>query len=167
MEAKATTGEPQGSVEEIAVPSGKLVHTVAAGETLSGVANKYDVSMADITLWNGLEDAALTPGQKLTVFLDPKAASPAEPAEEESGTAPVPEPPTSEASAASEADDAPRPAHYAPKNPTVEYVVQSGDTLLKISREFHTTTDVLMQMNEIKDAGKIFIGQKLRVPAPK
>jgi len=45
-----------------------------------------------------------------------------------------------------------------------EYIVAKGDTLFKIAVRFNTTTAELLKINpEIKDANKIFVGQKIRV----
>ena len=43
-------------------------HTVRSGETLSGVAQRYGVSVRDLRTWNGLgADSVLRPGQRLVV----------------------------------------------------------------------------------------------------
>lgn len=43
-------------------------HTVRSGETLSGIASKYGVSMADLQSWNGIRNASsIYVGQKLKV----------------------------------------------------------------------------------------------------
>ncbi|MDK1020907.1 MAG: glycoside hydrolase family 3 N-terminal domain-containing protein, partial [Candidatus Hydrogenedentes bacterium] len=47
----------------------KMVHTVAPGDTLLELAERYKVSVDDLTLWNGLDDGAIQEGQKLTIFL--------------------------------------------------------------------------------------------------
>lgn len=44
-----------------------------------------------------------------------------------------------------------------------KYTVKSGDTLSKIASRFKTTTKKLQKLNNIKNADKIFVGQKLRV----
>ena len=52
-----------------------------------------------------------------------------------------------------------------PVTGTQEYVVVKGDTLFKIATRYGTTVVNLMKLNpEIKDASKIYVGQKLRVP---
>ena len=49
-------------------PSGnKIKHTVAQGENLFRIAQKYGVSMADIRQWNQLENNALDIGQELVI----------------------------------------------------------------------------------------------------
>src|SRR5690606_32785304 len=79
MDTSAPSPAPAAAEEEIAlvpVPAGKLIHRVTDGETLSSVADKYGVGMAEITLWNGLQSAALTPGQMLTIFLEAESGAP-------------------------------------------------------------------------------------------
>ena len=55
-----------------------------------------------------------------------------------------------------------RDVEYA-DNPTTVYVVQKGDTLSKIARKFGVTVARLQTLNGIKNAGLIFVGQKLAV----
>jgi LysM repeat protein len=48
--------------------TGQIVHTVAAGDTLSKLARQYGVNVADIQRLNNLADPnKLTPGQKLII----------------------------------------------------------------------------------------------------
>jgi beta-N-acetylhexosaminidase len=163
-----TPTEPEDVPAEIPVAAGKLVHTVSQGETLSAIADRYEVSMADITLWNGLESPALTEGQILTIFLEaepapagPEAAT-SEPGGETAASAPAP---AAEPAPAGSGETRPRPAHYTPKTTTTTYVVKSGDTLMNIAREHTTTVETLLSLNQLKDANQIFVGQKLQVPA--
>ena len=51
---------------------GKYYHTVSSGETLSWIANWYDVPLADLMSWNGLNAASvIRPGQKLLLLVVP------------------------------------------------------------------------------------------------
>jgi LysM repeat protein len=47
------------------------------------------------------------------------------------------------------------------------YVVAKGDTPVSIAKKFKVTSDQLLTANNIEDAHKLKIGQKLVVPAPK
>lgn len=86
----------------VRVPGEGLKHTVKSGETLGGIARKYDVRVADIAVANNIADPAkIRPGQELTIpgFTLPagKAAKPAKaaPASPKSGdAAPAPAEPT-------------------------------------------------------------------------
>jgi LysM repeat protein len=46
------------------------------------------------------------------------------------------------------------------------YVVQPGDTLFRISLRFNTTVPAIAQLNGISNPNLIFVGQRLRIPAP-
>lgn len=49
---------------------------------------------------------------------------------------------------------------------TTIYVVQRGDTLARIAARYSTTVNTLMQLNNIRNPNLIYVGQRLRVPAP-
>lgn len=44
------------------------------------------------------------------------------------------------------------------------YVIQPGDSLWKIARQYQTTVDALAQANQIANPDRIYIGQKLLIP---
>ena len=54
-------------------------------------------------------------------------------------------------------------AAEAPGEPTY-YVVEPGDSLGSIARDYDTTIDALMQANGIEDADTLIVGQRLIVP---
>jgi LysM repeat protein len=47
------------------------------------------------------------------------------------------------------------------------YVVAKGDTPVSIAKKFKITSAQLVAANDIEDAHKLKIGQKLVIPAPK
>ena len=49
---------------------------------------------------------------------------------------------------------------------TTIYIVHRGDTLARIAQRFNTTVYALMQLNGIRNPNLIYIGERLRVPAP-
>ena len=51
-------------------------------------------------------------------------------------------------------------------NGVIIYTVRRGDTLTAIARRFNTTVSVLMRLNSISNSNRIYIGKRLRVPAP-
>lgn len=56
--------------------SGNYYHVVQSGETLSGIANLYDVPLADLMNWNGLGAASvIIPNQKLLLRITPPATA--------------------------------------------------------------------------------------------
>jgi LysM repeat protein len=55
---------------------GNYYHTVQSGETLSGIANLYEVPLADLMNWNGLSAASvIIPNQKLLLRVTPPATA--------------------------------------------------------------------------------------------
>lgn len=51
-------------------PDGSIIHTVLEGHTLWAIAARYEVSLADLYLFNALTDeSVLNPGDKLTIRL--------------------------------------------------------------------------------------------------
>ena len=55
---------------------GNYYHTVQSGETLSWIADLYDVPLADLMAWNGLNNASVIhPEQKLLLLVTPPATA--------------------------------------------------------------------------------------------
>jgi LysM repeat protein len=53
---------------------GRYYHTVRSGETLSWIADLYEVPLADLMAWNGLNNASIIrPDQKLLLLVTPPA----------------------------------------------------------------------------------------------
>jgi LysM repeat protein len=72
---------------------GKYYHTVRSGETLSWIAGLYDVRLADLMAWNGLNTTSvIRPEQKLLLLVTPPATPTASPTGTPSPTAILPSP---------------------------------------------------------------------------
>lgn len=55
---------------------GRYYHTVQSGQTLSWIASYYDVPLASLMLWNGLNsDSIIRPNQKLLLVVTPPATA--------------------------------------------------------------------------------------------
>ena len=53
---------------------GNYYHTVQNGETLSWIAGLYDIPLADLMTWNGMDNTSvIRPGQKLLLLITPPA----------------------------------------------------------------------------------------------
>ena len=60
---------------------GKYYHTVQSGETLSWIADLYDVPLASLMVWNGLNNASvIRPQQRLLLVVTPPATETPTPA---------------------------------------------------------------------------------------
>jgi len=126
-------------------------HVVKPGETLSGIAAQYGLTVDQLMSVNGLTDPdRLTEGQALK--LPPTAAR---------------TPATGAASANPAPAGAPAAAPSAqPAARTSEYVVQAGDTLGGIAKALGISLKALMDANgELADPDRLRIGQKLNVPS--
>ncbi len=65
---RAARGGPEDRVQ-------RVDYTVQRGDSLSRIAQRFDVDVADIRRWNDLDDAVLQPGQRLTLRVDVTAQS--------------------------------------------------------------------------------------------
>jgi len=55
---------------------GNYYHTIGSGETLSWIAGFYEVPLADLMAWNGLNNTSVIfPGQKLVLLVTPPATA--------------------------------------------------------------------------------------------
>ena len=113
-------------------------HKVRKGETVSGIARKYGVSQWAVIDANGMRRPyRISIGQKVIVPVPLDG----------SGT------------------------QYSSKRESRDYnltsgayVVKRGDTLWDLARAFGTTTKALRQLNRIARNGRIYVGQKLKIP---
>lgn len=130
--------EPRSrTVESGAADNAQKVHVVQPGESLGSIARLYRAYISQLIAWNNLKDADVTPGQKLIVFgaLDNSASAQV---------------------------DQPRGNDGGAKK-IIRYRVRRGDTLLSISRKYHTTVQHLMALNNMGGRMKIVPGQRLKV----
>jgi len=144
-------------------------HTVLAGQTLTDVASTHGVTVPAIATENNLsQDATLTAGATLKItkttivsgFRSPVIPDPSVVTVSSSSTPATPAPSTP-------ATPTDPPAAPAPSNPVqssaTEYVVKSGDTLLRIAFIHGTTVSNLANLNSITNPSRIFVGQTLRI----
>jgi membrane-bound lytic murein transglycosylase D len=123
---------------------GQAVHTVARGETLGTIAEKYKMSLNDLRRLNNIKGTNITVGQKLTL----RAAPPAEKPAPKAGKG---EPPRAEAAGA---------AIRAQGSP---HTVADGETIYSIARKHHLTTEQLLALNPKLSGVNIRPGQKIAV----
>lgn len=69
------TPRPLTPIERLTPESdGKYYHTIQSGETLSWIADLYDIAVTDLMSWNGLNASSiLQPSQKLVLQVTPPA----------------------------------------------------------------------------------------------
>lgn len=131
------TGTPPAAAPAAAAapaPTG-ATHTVARGETVSHVAQRYGTTVSAIVNANGLDARAFVrAGQTLTI---PGAAQPA----------PAPAAPAAAPAAAS-----------------TTHTVGSGETVSSIAKRYGTTVQAIVGANGLDKRAFIRAGQKLAVP---
>ncbi len=71
----SSTPQPLTPLEKLTPASdGKYYHIIKSGETLSWIAKLYDISLADLMAWNGLDASSiLYPNEKLLLLVTPPA----------------------------------------------------------------------------------------------
>lgn len=159
--------------------SDDATHTVRYGETLSEIAQAYNVAMADLMAWNGLTDpdaiyvgqilvvpptdepvssvAQSTDGAQSTDAVQPTGSSaPANDVLPEKNASP-------ETAASTEAETALVHRAFASLNPT--YTVQTGDTLGWIALRYGVDLAALKALNRLDNGARIAVGQRLLLPA--
>lgn len=140
----------------------KLVYVVKDGDNLGFISEWYDVGLSELRYWNNIYRNTIRVGQKLAVYVDPSKASRYEKVNtmtfaekqqlEGKSTAPVAPAPSSLAVMASTDQD------------YEFYTVKYGDTVWDIAKKYDgvSATDIL-KLNNIPDASRIQVGQKLRI----
>ncbi len=138
---------PPASAATPAAPEETTDYTVRPGDTLSGIAHQYRLSVNDLVALNKLADPnKVRAGQKLLlpgrVTIKPAAAKP-------------------------KAKPAAKPAAAAPASAAAlqgtEYTVVSGDNLSKIAKRCGVSLSALRAANALQ-SDRLQIGQKLKIP---
>jgi len=110
-----------------------IVHTVAAGESLSVISRKYGVSVNDIKRWNGMRGNNLSVGQRLKVYPSGEMAAEIKKRQEVMET-----------------------------NGKKIHIVSSGETVYSITNKYNITQADLKEWNRLEN-NTLSIGQELIV----
>ncbi|MDR9365472.1 MAG: LysM peptidoglycan-binding domain-containing protein [Balneolaceae bacterium] len=127
----------------------RILHEVQAGESLFGISQLYNVTIAEIQEWNNLENTNLEAGTDLIIYPQEErteeqpSIDDLEDMDEEERTSIVER--YSESAAESET-----------------YTVKSGDTLYGIARQHDMTITELRQINNLQD-DMLRVGQRITV----
>ncbi|HLC05013.1 MAG TPA: LysM domain-containing protein [Anaerolineales bacterium] len=121
---------------ETPTPEGPKTYIVEPGDTLSSIADQFDVDILLLISVNNISDpSAINAGQELII---PQAGAVL---------------PTTTA----------LPQTLVPGS-RIEYVVQPGDSLESIASEFNSTAEKIAELNDIKVTDVLFVGKVLIVP---
>lgn len=126
--------------------SADTTYVVQYGDTLYRIALNHDVSMQAIMEANGIGNAdVIYVGQVLTI---PDGSSEPQPTQP---SAPQPTQP-------------PAPQPTAPPSGGTTHIVQRGETLAGIGRQYNVTVASLVIANNLANANYIYVGQRLTIP---
>jgi len=124
------------TLEPSATASVPFLYTVALDDTLSSIAERFDVEFIIIMALNGLNNnSVLFVGQDL-IIPDPNTGLP-NPTALPGGL---------------------------PRGAEIDYLVLPGDTLASIAAQFLSTEEEIIDANELENSNLIFVGQLLKVP---
>ncbi|MCB0185850.1 MAG: LysM peptidoglycan-binding domain-containing protein, partial [Caldilineaceae bacterium] len=137
------------------------VHVVAAGETLSEIAQSYDVPMGDVMRLNGISDAdAIYVGQHLRIPAALDAITVSEPVDEDTADTEVA---ANEDTGVEVANAAISTVAITSLNPT--YTVRIGDTIPGIALRYDLSVAALRSVNGLAPGDPLRAGQALILPA--
>lgn len=142
----------------------KLTYTVKDGDNLGFISEWYDVPLSELRYWNNIYRNTIKIGQKLSVYVDPAKADRYSKINSMSfSDKQKMEGKVTSSSGTSAA--APQVSASAVTSGDYEfYTVRTGDTVWDIAKKFDgvSATDIL-KLNNISDASRIMVGQKLRI----
>ncbi|WP_199506684.1 MULTISPECIES: lytic transglycosylase [unclassified Psychrobacter] len=119
-------------------------YTVQSGDTLTGTANRFGLSVSQLASYNNLStQASLLRGQKLWLVPGKVTAS---------SRSSTPASTSSNTSSSSSVR-------------TQNYKVQAGDGLIALARQFNMSSAALADMNGISATDNLYVGQTLKIPA--
>ena len=130
------------------VVSQPVFYKVAQGDTLSKIAKLHKVAVSDLVKWNELKGDVIHLGQTLKVAINQSASI-------ENNSPIVNRNEVVREVAVTKASSQPRIENY---------IVEKGDTLFRIAKKFGTKPQSILEANQLKDANKIGVGMKLKVP---
>lgn len=176
-----------GSRSESSGKQKVLTHRVKKGETISRIASRYGVSVADVKRWNKLKRNSLKKGQRLRIYkstpqentslaqnkqdnspsqVSGSLAEIVQKSTTDDNNAAVQQQQTTASNANTTKATTSKKATTTTaqsKKKSASYKVKKGDTLSTISRKTGVSVDKIKKANKISNS-KIRVGQVLKIP---
>lgn len=157
----AETAAPAPNPAPEPVATAPVYHVVRTGETLGIIARQYGLTWQDIATQNNIPNPnRILVGQQLVIMT---ASAP-----DTAAVAPVPvNEPVVEAQPVlvSPPEPTAAPITTTPEQPTTRtHIVQPGQHLASIARQYGVSWSVIAQANNITDPNRIYAGQNLTIP---
>lgn len=118
-----------------------IIHRIRNGDTISGIADRYGVSMASLVQLNGLRSRNFIRAGQILRLPGSDGSVPLTLAQL----------------------DGEQPVDIESLESGESYIVRSGDSIDAISRRFGVPEDRLLANNGIRDKNRIYVGQELRI----
>ena len=157
------TAKPDTTPTQLDASANGSIYTVKARDSVARIAHRHHVSVTRLMAANGLKNGRLHIGQKLTIPEKSSEAATGLAALREPNTTMLGDDPMPSEKVVSTTHD--KSAVSAPASGRHVYTVTKGDTLSKIAHHFHTSANAIMTLNNISDARKLRLGQKLKIPS--
>ena len=137
----------------------RLVHyRVVRGDTLEGIAERFDVSVAQLKRWNNIHGASVPRGSRLKIYAGGSGdASPRSASAAKSVVHPV----ASNGGAAVSVHNV--AVSGGDKSATVEHRVKQGETLYSIAHAYKTSVESIRQANSFLDERPLKAGDVLTI----
>jgi membrane-bound lytic murein transglycosylase D len=153
LDAHATV--PSGfllNVPTVPVVTRVVHYRVQRGDTLEGIADRFDVTVSDLKRWNHIASNRAARGSRLKIFTGSESAEISAAASSRSATP--------HASRAAERTVSTRSAD---KLDAVQHKVKPGETLYSIAREYRTTVSALKESNPFLADRSLEAGDLLKI----
>lgn len=153
--------------ESVVSTGGRRTYTIQPGDTFSGIAAQFDITLEELVAANPDVDPTSLVGGDVINLPEVSGAPPAATAvpEEPTTTASVEEPTTApEVPTEAPPTEAPPAETPTPQALGTTYIVQEGDTFATIAAKFGITVEALAAANPGADSSNLQIGQVLILP---
>ncbi|WP_461829997.1 LysM peptidoglycan-binding domain-containing protein [Aquifex sp.] len=132
------------------------IYRVKRGDTLIGIAKKFNVSVSELKRVNRLKGSRIYVGQKLKIPVRVTYTQDTKPPRERERYTPGKE--VSKSSGGRVCYKV-----YHKKKIYIRYRVRRGDSLIKIARKFGVSVRTIKRLNGLK-SNRIYVGQRLKIP---